>query len=278
MHINIDIEGISCFELDFYHQGFIAACEVDKNGLRYKGASVYEGEQNSPESLTWVLRFHQSQEPESRDITYDTEGESAITLRKEAVNGLLEYAYNKVLISIEPTDILVTENWQPIRVLFRMQRTNSEKYFMRQFPQFDVREFPFVLCSGKDNYSIINVRDYKMQNFIIAPCLNARSQQAFFFLDQEQGFQIHFTSHEITKDGQQMQKWHLARIKGDFKQKMGKFGRLPVGSLDATLKLTLKYDRARAACNPVDYMQDYSAEKIKKLNAIPHDFVKYKPS
>ena len=44
MHINIDIEGISCFELDFYHQGFIAACEVDKNGLRYKGASVYEGE------------------------------------------------------------------------------------------------------------------------------------------------------------------------------------------------------------------------------------------
>lgn len=61
-------------------------------------------------------------------------------------------------------------------------------------------------------------------------------------------------------------------------QKMGKFGRLPVGSLDSTLKLTLKYDRARAACNPVDYMQDYTADKIKKLKAIPHEFVKYKPS
>ena len=44
MHINIDIEGIACFELDYYHQGFIAACEVDKNGLRYKGKSVFEGE------------------------------------------------------------------------------------------------------------------------------------------------------------------------------------------------------------------------------------------
>ena len=42
MHINIDIESISCLELDYYHQGFIAACEVDKGGLRFKGRSVFE--------------------------------------------------------------------------------------------------------------------------------------------------------------------------------------------------------------------------------------------
>ena len=117
-----------------------------------------------------------------------------------------------------------------------------------------------------------------MQNFILAPCMNERSQHAFFFVEVGNGFQIHFTSFETIEDGQQLQKWHLIRIKEDFIKKMGKFGRLPVGSLDATLKLTLKYDRARAACNPIDYMQDYTEEKIKKLNALPHEFVKYKPS
>ena len=71
MHINIDIESISCFELDYYHQGFIAACEVDKGGIRFKGRSVFEGEKNSPESITWVLRFQQSQEPTSREISYE---------------------------------------------------------------------------------------------------------------------------------------------------------------------------------------------------------------
>ena len=84
--------------------------------------------------------------------------------------------------------------------------------------------------------------------------MNERSQHAFFFVEVNNGFQIHFTSFETTEDGQQLQKWHLIRIKEDFIQKMGKYGRLPVSSLDATLKLTLKYDRARAACNPVDYM------------------------
>ena len=59
---------------------------------------------------------------------------------------------------------------------------------------------------------------------------------------------------------------------------MTHFGRLPVNSLNKTLKLTKKYERARAAANPADYMQEYSEEKVKKLKALPVEFQKFKPS
>lgn len=59
---------------------------------------------------------------------------------------------------------------------------------------------------------------------------------------------------------------------------MSTFGRLPVNSINKTLKLTKKYERARAACNPEDYMQDYTEEKSKKLKVIPNNLLKFKPS
>ena len=59
---------------------------------------------------------------------------------------------------------------------------------------------------------------------------------------------------------------------------MTTFGRLPVNSIKKTLKLTKKYERARAACNPDDYMQDYTEEKAKKLKTLPKEMLKFKPS
>ena len=74
----------------------------------------------------------------------------------------LEYARKKIIVSLDPTDLLIIENWQPMKIIFRMQPTNTSKYFIAPFPNFDMKEFPFLVCSGSEHYSLINVRDYKM--------------------------------------------------------------------------------------------------------------------
>ena len=117
---------------------------------------------------------------------------------------MIEYARNKIVVSLHPTDLLMIENWKPVKVIFRMMPNNHSKCYLAPFPNFDMKDFPFLVCSGSESYSLINVRDYKMQNLINASCANVRGQQAFFFKKEEFGYSLHFTTKEITFDGQEI--------------------------------------------------------------------------
>ena len=85
-----------------------------------------------------------------------------------------------------------------------MQPNNHSKYFIAPFPNFDMKAFPFLVCSGSESFSLINVRDFKMQNLIHASSVNVRTQSAFFFQVEEFGYSLHFTTKEITMDGKEL--------------------------------------------------------------------------
>ena len=128
------------------------------------------------------MRCTQAQEEEQNKELHCNDKEfNSMLLKQETILSALEYARNKIVVSLDPTDLLIIENWQPKKIIFRMQPTNTSKYFIASFPNFDMKDFPFLVCSGSECFSLINVRDYKMQNLIHASCVNSRAQQAFFF-------------------------------------------------------------------------------------------------
>ena len=67
-------------------------------------------------------------------------------------------------------------------------------------PNFDEQTFPFMICSGREIFNLVNVRDFTMQPLIQAPCINIRCQQAFFFKKEDFGFAMHFTTVQLTSE------------------------------------------------------------------------------
>ena len=87
-------------------------------------------------------------------------------LRNELVYTACEYKSNKMVIAFCPADMLVTENWEPVRLIPSASAQNIDKYFIQRHPEFDEVKFPFLICSGIQFYVIINVKDYRMEQFI----------------------------------------------------------------------------------------------------------------
>ena len=105
-------------------------------------------------------------------------------------------------------------------------------------PGFDEKTFPFVISSGREFFNILNVRDYKMQALIRAPCMNIRCQQAFFFKKEENGYSMHFTTTELTTQNLIYQNWHVLRLKEDFMTTIRQYGELPISSFKKQLDIS----------------------------------------
>ena len=91
-------------------------------------------------------------------------------------------------------------DWQTVRLIKAVHSGNMNKDYYEPLPQFDSLKFPFVMCSGYEHFSLINVLKCKTQVFIIAssPCIGP--QQAFFFKEEKYGFSIHFSTCELTDE------------------------------------------------------------------------------
>ena len=79
---------------------------------------------------------------------------------------LLEYAKNKLIISLSQGDMLLVKDWQSFRVIPLLVPGNIRKKYLLPFPDFDEKHFPFFICSGYAFYMLINVRDLRMDKFI----------------------------------------------------------------------------------------------------------------
>ena len=102
-------------------------------------------------------------------------------MHNEYVQSMLEYASGKLILTIEPSELLIALNWKPFRIIPALFKSNIEKYFLLPHPEFDENKFPFLVCSGFDYYSLVNIKDFRIEKFIDQPCYFIRSQQAFFF-------------------------------------------------------------------------------------------------
>ena len=83
-------------------------------------------------------------------------------LRDEAPVTICEYGTNKMIVAIEPTDLIVIENWTYCRLIKKVSQGNIMKNYIAPLPSFDEQRFPFLLCSGYEHFSLINIRDCSM--------------------------------------------------------------------------------------------------------------------
>ena len=84
----------------------------------------------------------------------------------DMVQTVYEYASNKVILSLDPTDMLIIDRWKPVRIIPNIFCGNIEKFFISPHPEFNEYEFPFLICSGFDFFVLINIKTYKLEKFV----------------------------------------------------------------------------------------------------------------
>ena len=95
--------------------------------------------------------------------------ENSIMLLSEESRSVHEYAENKIIISLYPTDLLIVHNWVAVRRIIDTNPGNSQKFWIQQMPIFNEDTFPFLVCSGKETLNLINVKDFHLEPLIQAP-------------------------------------------------------------------------------------------------------------
>ena len=75
-----------------------------------------------------------------------------------------------MILSLDPADMLIVDNWKPLRIIPSLTKGNIEKNYILPHPDFDEYDFPFLVCSGKCFYVLINVRDFRTDKFIEMSC------------------------------------------------------------------------------------------------------------
>ena len=111
---------------------------------------TYKGEYLSSNMNTdgvcfWVIRVEI--DDEGKFVQENTE-ESSMLILYELPYTVLEYMPNKMILALSPADMLITENWEPIRHIPASSSGNIEKNYIARHPDFDEDNFPFLVCSG----------------------------------------------------------------------------------------------------------------------------------
>lgn len=99
----------------------------------------------------------------------------------EYIYTVLEYKSNKMIFSLHPSDMLITDNWLPIQHIKAADNCNYEKNFIIRHPCFDEVTFPFLIATGYQFITLINVKEYRIQTFVDATISLTRGQEAIFF-------------------------------------------------------------------------------------------------
>ena len=83
-------------------------------------------------------------------------------LYKEKVYAVLEFAPDKMLLHIKPTDLLVTHNWEVVSRIEDPNVGNIQKEWFCELPNFNEETFPFVLVTGTESFNLLNVKTSAM--------------------------------------------------------------------------------------------------------------------
>ena len=83
-------------------------------------------------------------------------------LKDEVANSICEFDVNQMIVAIYLVDLLIIHNWCVVRRIREEHPGNIQKDFIAQLPGFDAHRFPFLLCSGYDYFSLINVKDFRL--------------------------------------------------------------------------------------------------------------------
>ena len=71
---------------------------------------------------------------------------------------------DQLLVHVAPVDLLVIRDWQAVKRITCYSPMNKDKYCLEPLPGFDIEEFPFIVSSGRESISLINVKEGEEKN------------------------------------------------------------------------------------------------------------------
>ena len=103
----------------------------------------------------------------------------SLLLKDEKVENVYEYEPDKLVISLYPDGILITDKWRQVNVIKNNRPGNINNHWVLPFPfnnSDDGEKLPFLVMSGRESFSLINLRDFTRQKLIASACVNLRCQ------------------------------------------------------------------------------------------------------
>ena len=83
----------------------------------------------------------------------------------EHVEAILEYESEKMIFTLRPSIFLFVDGWVAIKHL-KQDENNFDQWSLKKHPEYDKDEFPYVISSGKNYFSWINVKENLVTKFI----------------------------------------------------------------------------------------------------------------
>ena len=113
----------------------------------------------------WLMKV--SMDSDTLKLTCDYTTDS-ILLKHSYAWSCTEYAPNSlILFSDDGGDqLILIRDWKVIKVIMDPIAGNGNKNDIRCLPNFDLNKFPFMVCSGKLNYNLVNVKTFEIAEFI----------------------------------------------------------------------------------------------------------------
>lgn len=206
---------------------------IDEDLIRSEYPSKRATFDSDIQSIFWVVKVKLS---ENAFFEQSDTGNNSLMMYNEQIQTMLEYAQEKMIISLHSADMLIVESWQNFKVIPSISKGNIEKNFIGEHPLFHQDKFPFLICSGFEFYILINVKTQHIDEFIEISSCTIRSQQAFFFLEEDYGYSFHFARNHQTENILEQHIWHKMELKHDFTEKLTIYGQLPYSNIDIKFK------------------------------------------
>ena len=108
---------------------------------------------------------------------------------------MVEFAPNKLALTLVPTDILIVVNWSRCQLVQDPDNHNQCKHWISPLPGFDAEAFPFLVCAGLASFNLINVKE-GFTEVLIAADGDSGSRDAFFLLESRTTFSMHFATSQ----------------------------------------------------------------------------------
>ena len=144
-----------------------------------------------------------------RYVQQDT-GNNSMLIYNEVVTSMHEFTERKMIIAFDPAKIIIVEEWHFTKELDVSIEGQQGLMYMERHPEFNYREFPFLVCSGFECFMLINVKEGIVEKFIDSLCGSIRAQKSFFFLREEEGdiHSFHFARNHQTNNMLELHMWY----------------------------------------------------------------------
>ena len=112
------LTGIFCCQADFdTDKGYLISCGVVEETCPNDYNNILPKVSNgSPGCWSLMSRCKLV----NRRLEYTSKKTEAVLIKNERIEAILEYAKNKMILSIYPTDLLVLDNWKKGKVIFKL--------------------------------------------------------------------------------------------------------------------------------------------------------------